>query len=220
MIKIAQARPKKARNSTRGQKKTRKTSSFTTFKRTLGLMTLSFALGVGSHIWFVNQSNDSEPSFLAGFSEIWQRSTDNSSIDNNGNTDSNSETKSKITKPKFDFYTILPEVEIVVPSAEKPGSSVAKGADISGESQSASDEDLLYVLQLASFKNSADADKLRAQLILQGFDVFVQRVDLDSGERWYRVRTAAFPTSREADKVRQRLHEIDISSLMLKIKDS
>ena len=45
----------------------------------------------------------------------------------------------------------------------------------------------VYVLQAGSYRNEADADRVRAQLALQGVDAKVQRVAVDT-DVWHRVR--------------------------------
>src|SRR3569833_1172662 len=57
--------------------------------------------------------------------------------------------KKDATKPSFDFYTILPEMEVVVPEAQKNARPSAKPR--------------VYLLQVASFRIFADAFGMKAR---------------------------------------------------------
>ena len=126
-------------------------------------------------------------------------------------------------KPKFEFYTLLPEMEVVVPDEELPapaGSSSAAesgAADTEGSTGSAveeakqTDSDTAlesghYILQVASFKSMNDADGLKAQLTLLGFRPVVQTVAINSDEKWHRVRIGPYADrgSLEAARIRLR----------------
>ena len=123
-------------------------------------------------------------------------------------------------KPKFEFYTLLPEMEVVVPdedldaqgpapvessgTAEAPTSAPAE-TDTPGEMDSAMKSGH-YILQVASFKSMTDADGLKAQLTLLGFQPVVQTVAINSDEKWHRVRIGPYADrdSLEAARIRLR----------------
>ena len=115
-------------------------------------------------------------------------------------------------KPRFDFYTILPEVEVVVPEEElqeKPSQAAPQAAQ-SGPSNT-------YVLQVGSFRKAQDADGLRAKLILQGFDAHIERVNIRNQD-WYRVRLGPFNDLRRLNEVRARLKEQRTEALLIRLK--
>ena len=139
------------------------------------------------------------------------------------------ETTSTPPKPKFEFYTLLPEMEVVVPDEDLPAqgaapaesSPAAESAATDTESPTSSsaavEEDAQgdadaalkaghYILQVASFRNMKDADGLKAQLTLLGFRPVVQTVAIDSDEKWHRVRIGPYADrdSLEAARVRLR----------------
>jgi cell division protein FtsN len=117
-------------------------------------------------------------------------------------------------KPRFDFYTILPEMEVVVPEPEvrlRPTAAQKRAAD-----QSKSERDR-YMLQMGSFRKHADADRLKASLALVGIQAEIQRVNIDGGQVFHRVRSGPY-TIDKGRQLRSRLTENGINSLMIKLK--
>ena len=123
-------------------------------------------------------------------------------------------------KPKFEFYTLLPEMEVVVPDEDlaAPGpappesggtAEVPTSAAVEDDAPADTDPALKsghYILQVASFRSVKDADGLKAQLTLLGFQPVVQTVAIDSDEKWHRVRIGPYADrdSLEAARVRLR----------------
>ena len=79
----------------------------------------------------------------------------------------------------YDFYDQLPKFEVVVPEKEK---DVRPDIRAVPETRRGT-----YVLQAGSYKNFADADRVRAQLALQGVESKVQKVSVDN-DTWHRIR--------------------------------
>ena len=125
-------------------------------------------------------------------------------------------------KPKFEFYTLLPEMEVVVPdedlaapapapepsessdTAEVPAASAAVEDDAPGDTDPALKSGH-YIVQVASFKSMTDADGLKAQLTLLGFQPVVQTVAIDSDEKWHRVRIGPYADRDSLEAARARL---------------
>jgi cell division protein FtsN len=113
-------------------------------------------------------------------------------------------------RPKYDFFTVLPEMEVVVPEQElsesvQPDSSQAAPAG-AGSS---------YLLQVGSFREMADAEQMKARLALLGIVARVQTVTVNDAT-WHRVRAGPVGSARAADDLRTRLSENGIDSLVLK----
>lgn len=106
--------------------------------------------------------------------------------------------------PDYTFYTVLPQSEVRVPDDAKPA---AKPAAASNER---------FVLQIGSFRQAADADRRRAELILTGFDAFVEEASLNAGETWHRVFVGPFNHQDAAQQARNSLSGKGIESLLLK----
>ena len=137
------------------------------------------------------------------------------------------ETTTTPPKPKFEFYTLLPEMEVVVPDEDLPAQGTAPAessptaesaaTDTESPASPAVEEDAQgggadaalkaghYILQVASFRSMKDADSLKAQLTLLGFRPVVQTVAIDSDEKWHRVRIGPYADRDSLDAARVRL---------------
>jgi len=109
-------------------------------------------------------------------------------------------------KPRFDFYTILPEMEVVVPEAQK--SAQPNGAD----------KNSVYLLQIGSFRNFAEADSLKARLALLGVESKIETVSSSDKEVWHRVRVGPYSDARELNKIRTRLLNNNINAILMQVK--
>lgn len=116
-------------------------------------------------------------------------------------------------KPRFDFFTILPEMEVVVPEPEVVPTSPA----IQKSTEVMVAEADRYMLQMGSFRQYADADRLKASLALVGIQAEIQRVKIDNGEIFHRVRAGPYSPDR-VKLLSARLKENRINSLMIKLK--
>ena len=110
---------------------------------------------------------------------------------------------------RYDFYQMLPNFEVVVPETEVV---VQPDAPESAEKTGA------YVLQAGSYRKFEDADRVRAQLALQGIESNVQRVAIDS-DTWHRVRIGPITKPAELERVRTRLKEAEVDFLVVRVGD-
>src|SRR6266404_929607 len=76
----------------------------------------------------------------------------------------------------------------------------------------------VYVLQAGSYRNETDADRVRAQLALQGVDARVQRVAVDA-DVWHRVRIGPISNLDELNKVRRQLRAAEVDALVIRVGD-
>jgi cell division protein FtsN len=74
------------------------------------------------------------------------------------------------------------------------------------------------VLQAGSYRNQADAERVRAQLALQGVQAKVQRVAVDS-DVWHRVRVGPINNLDELNKVRRQLQAAEVDALVIRVGD-
>jgi len=118
-------------------------------------------------------------------------------------------------RPRFDFYTILPEMEVVVPEPEpQPPAGDRRMEQKTTPATAVSGR---YMLQMGSFRRYADADRLKASLALVGIEAEIQKVSVNDGEIFHRVRSG--PYSREqANALRSRLRQNRINSLVIRLK--
>jgi cell division protein FtsN len=111
---------------------------------------------------------------------------------------------------EYDFYEMLPNFEVVVPEREKDVKLDAPAAPV--------EKSGAYVLQVGSYRAYAEADRVRAQLALQGIESKVQRVSVDS-DTWHRVRIGPVTDLTELNRVRTRLREADMDVLVIRVGD-
>jgi cell division protein FtsN len=106
---------------------------------------------------------------------------------------------------QYDFFTVLPEIEVVVPQRE-----IEERAREQTEATSSGP----YMLQVGSFRSATDAEGLRAQVTLLGLDGQIQTVTVNDAT-WHRVRVGPFESAREADGARRRLLENGHEAMVL-----
>lgn len=157
-------------------------------------------------------------------------------------------------KPKYDFYTLLPESEVIVPpDAVPPPPAAALTPEQLAKADAARAEAALngqvppalptasatppastptpppsvakaplttqFFLQAGSFRKQADADKVRAQIILLG-----QNVQVESGtvreEIWYRVLVGPFASREQLGAAQKQLAVSGFGNLLLQQRQS
>jgi cell division protein FtsN len=111
-------------------------------------------------------------------------------------------------KPRFDFYTLLPEMEVVVPEQEITGKPQQGLRQV--------EKPGTYILQAGSFRELKKADELKAKLALLGFESSIQTVKINKRETWHRVRAGPFSNLGELNVARARLKANNISAILLK----
>jgi len=137
------------------------------------------------------------------------------------------DTRPQENRPRFDFYTLLKETEVIVPDPpapqpqvqapaapppakkETPAKAVASTAAATGET---------YLLQAGSFKSARDADSLRARLLLLNLNASVQQVSPRAGETWHRVLVGPFSSSASVTEARTMLARNGIDNILIKRK--
>jgi cell division protein FtsN len=115
-------------------------------------------------------------------------------------------------KPRFDFYTLLGENEAVVTDDEpEPEERIAVQTNKPVQP-------FVYLLQVGSFKNSGDADSLRAKLLLMNFEVKVDPIKSNSDVVWHRVIVGPYTNHGSMGQARDKLASNEIDVLLLKRK--
>jgi cell division protein FtsN len=106
-------------------------------------------------------------------------------------------------KPRFDFYTILPNSQETSPASR------------TGESRSTKTDEPLW-LQAGAFQKPAEADNLKAKLALLGLDAGVQEVTLPEKGKMYRVRVGPFKTAEDMSQANSLLSQNGIQATQVK----
>lgn len=115
--------------------------------------------------------------------------------------------------PRYDFYRMLPNFKVPVtrdddhsgravppPAASRPASTAASGPS--------------YVLQVGSYRSTAEADQVRARLARAGIAAQVQHIVAGSSS-WNRVRIGPL-SDVELTRVREQLRTANIHALLIR----
>lgn len=111
---------------------------------------------------------------------------------------------------RFDFYTILPEMEVAIPQAEPPAKPHEELPQMGQPGT--------YLLQAGSFQSFGEADRLRAGLILLGIEASIQTITVNNKNTWYRVHIGPYKDLAKLNEVRIRLKQNKIETVLLKVK--
>lgn len=133
---------------------------------------------------------------------------------------------------KFDFYTLLPQQEVVapvngnkttvatptpIPDATRPATAPGASAPAAAAPAAAPGGEK-FLLQAGSFRTRGEADRRRAELLLSGHTVNVQDVKIGSGETWFRVMVGPFGDDSTMQKARQQLAAMKVDTLPIRLK--
>ena len=190
-----------------------------------GWLTFMAGLAIGlfaAFLLYLKQKSDSEHTVQAptsAASTTTARSTD---------------TKDTTTPPpRFDFYTILPEQEVIIPDQEiketksaksKPETSKQRTPNntappVTGTSTpTVTTKKGNYIVQVGAFKKAEEADRLRAALALLGIESSVQVVRIGDSDSFHRVRVGPFDDLDRANRTRSKLKQNNYNSILLQVK--
>lgn len=148
------------------------------------------------------------------------------------------------TKPHFEYAHFLPELEVVVPddqavdyppalppprppespkspavaAAPEPPPATPASPPAGNQVPKAGGGDT-YLLQVASFKNAADAERLKTRLTGLGLSSSVQQVTINGKDTYHRVRTGPYVGKAAANQARALLTGKGLESLMIRLKE-
>jgi cell division protein FtsN len=147
-------------------------------------------------------------------------------------------------KPKYDFYTLLPEKEVVIPDAEldaqaraeaaKPPTpvdavppadatgeptapTVASAGDVAPPAPTASSEGPRYLIQAGAFRGSTEAEALKAKIALTGEIARVEVAQIN-GNTVHRVRMGPYPNASALAAAKSALASHGITAQAIKVK--
>lgn len=126
---------------------------------------------------------------------------------------------------RFDFYKILPGIE--EPPVEDtfdlaplpPTAAVAKKIPEKPPEKAVVSKDRYY-LQAGSFRNSGDAERMKAELAMLGMIASVQVGKSDSNVLVHRVRVGPFTKMEELDRVRAALQSNGVTTSLVRAADN
>jgi cell division protein FtsN len=130
-------------------------------------------------------------------------------------------------KKTYDFYSVLPEMEVVIPDAElsakakaeqqRQQAAMAQSQNANSSTSvvpptTASDSGGRYLLQAASTTDAKAADELKARLSLLGFSVKIYTININ-GKVYNRVRVGPFSTASDTEAARKTLADSGINAI-------
>jgi cell division protein FtsN len=124
--------------------------------------------------------------------------------------------KSPSSEPRtrYDFYTILPEMEVLIPEEEirqpeKREKTTTRTTQVNEGS---------YMLQMGSFRRIKDAERRKAELAIIGIESTIQPVNSGTREALYRVRSGPYRSRQKITQLRALARQNNIDSLPIKLK--
>ncbi|MBX2882813.1 MAG: SPOR domain-containing protein [Granulosicoccus sp.] len=229
---MAQARKKR--------KPVKSSTGFTLTGHGIGMLLAGVVIGsLGTVMWQGMNSDDSEVG--AGIRKMMESSR----------RKAEEETIAQPAKPivpepqstNYDFFTVLPEIEVVVGAEEStvtppvkitPPNTGASAVDATAAaSQSETSEPVVsealvepakpssaYMLQAGSYNRQADAERQKANLGLMGLSSSIQKVTIQGRGDFFRVRLGPYVNHAQMVDVDERLRQEGIRALRLKISRS
>ena len=182
----------------------------------LGMLLAGIVIGCVLTTLFLGWKKDPDHGFGSGINQMITKSREadsNPSVDNQAQSD-NQQQKT----PSYDFYTILPEIEQVIPEEyippkPKPAQKKTTSTDTNQAKIASTDH---YLLQAGSFAKQDEANQLKAQLALSGYESYIQKVTVD-GKKYYRVRMGPFRKINKLDKASKDLAGKGINAMRIKV---
>jgi len=161
---------------------------------------------------------------VGGFIMFLVHLKDNVPVDTASQTAKATEIKPKVIEPTFDFYTLLPEMEVVVDVPKQSKKTIVTSPPepqiAQPKTSSKIEDNTSYLLQVGSFRKAEDADAYKAKLAFLGLESKVQTVTIDNKDTWHRVHVGPILGRDKADAVQKQLKQNDIDSLLMRSKKS
>ena len=137
------------------------------------------------------------------------------------NTDNADTPATGTGKPRYDFYTVLPEMEVLIPDselreqvrAETPpaGSTTTAPATTPAATATA----VRYRLQAGSYRDPRPAEEAKARLALLGISASVQSVNVN-GATYHRIYVGPYNSAAEVERVKQQLADNGVPAITVK----
>jgi len=137
-------------------------------------------------------------------------------------------------KKTYDFYSVLPEMEVVIPDAElsakaraeqqrqqqqaaqtQAGSAANPATTTTATPTPAADASGRYVLMAGSYAEARAADEAKAKLALLGIVAKVQSIT-NNGKTWNRVIVGPYSNASETEAAKATLAENGIKAIPMK----
>jgi cell division protein FtsN len=133
-------------------------------------------------------------------------------------------------KKSFDFYTVLPEMEVVIPDAElsakaraeqqKQQAAIAAAQNNPNAAATPTptppvDANARYVLLAGSYGDAKTADEAKAKLAMLGIIAKVQTVSVN-GKNWNRVMVGPYANASDTEAAQKTLADAGVKAIPMK----
>src|SRR6185503_3270751 len=116
--------------------------------------------------------------------------------------------KAPESKPRFDFYKMLPAEPAADP--QPPREPQKKSTPAAKEA---------FFLQAGSFQNAPDAANLKARLALMGVEASIQATPLPDKGVWHRVRIGPYTSVEELARTRDTLKQNGVETTLIRVRE-
>lgn len=142
--------------------------------------------------------------FAMFLNKISSTSTHKTAIKQPANEQQRDEQTPEESQVRFDFYQILKGHEVEVD--DKIIDNTPKESNI------------IYWLQIASFKQASDADQMRAKLLLINLNASIEKTTNKNAQEWHRVMVGPFKSRSKLAKARSILASNELNAIVIKRK--
>ncbi|MDZ3823274.1 MAG: SPOR domain-containing protein [Pseudoxanthomonas sp.] len=124
----------------------------------------------------------------------------------------------------YDFYTVLPEMEVLIPDAElkaqvraetPAAGTAAAGTTPADATATSAPAATRYRLQAGSFRDPRPAEEAKARLALLGISASVQSVNVN-GNTFHRVYVGPYASAAEVDRVKRQLADNGVQAITVR----
>ena len=180
------------------------------------LMVLGIAVGVVGVVLYQGATSGDPDRMGAGISELLRTS---------GNPGEETTSAAAVSagvetpaRASFDFYTVLPEIEHVIPEANVSDSPQETAAeDTTQKQKDPATARSFYMLQAASYDNRREAEHMKARLAIAGFEPSIQHISVQGQGDFFRVRVGPYPSMETMESAIRVLADMKIRALRLKV---
>ncbi len=123
--------------------------------------------------------------------------------------------KAEAAKRAFEFYELLENDEVAIDLPGDEPATTSKPKTETSTAPTTPPKAKSWIIQVASFANVADADKVRAQLILNGLaNTNIESVEVAGRGTYHRVMVGPFDRRPALNKAQDILAELDYQPLV------
>lgn len=117
-------------------------------------------------------------------------------------------------RPRYDFYTLLPEREVEIPDEELRARVQAEREAPASAAPPAADG-ARYLLQAGSFTDPARAEELKARIAMAGEIARIEGASID-GQTRHRVILGPYANAQALETAKRRLDAVGVESIAIR----